>query len=301
MRTYAQLDTRCLFPLYDILRINILKEKGRQILIETYNRSCKQGLILFDPDTSVPKISSFGSIQKCDIPFAQDLLSWREKTAKEFDCCTHCIISTQDLTSILKFKAIGPKIQTKLKPNILLELYKLLNDHLDETKGYINVPYNGQNIIESNLGKRKIFPEEKQLPNIKISAHSLVNPLCISTKAEYEVPLSPINESILTTKKADPDCKLGVINDLVKSEECAFIHSKGKSIEFVDISLNSEVVACEEKFYSQASNDFPPMKISKKEDTIINYHSEKKSNQSAKIQSKSFRNKKGNIGFFKNK
>ena len=239
MKNYAQLDTKCLFPLYDALRYKIYTEKGKEMLVQTFVKSSHQGLKLYKPNPYSEKIRSLGPIPATDLALAQKLMNLREETARKFDFCPHAIIPSQELYSIIITKSINSKLQEKKAADFLSAVKKIIEEELDNR-------YSREN-NKTGLGKRPAgFSDVLVPPKANIISYSLMKQNFSNQIHCYEIKASPtIDPSLLLEE------------DSVISDEIQVPDKNPSQPPVGDILIHSshKLVKISETFQKQAAND----------------------------------------------
>jgi ribonuclease D len=265
MLRYAQIDTRCLFPLYDTMRQAIMKRFGKDGLVQVLCKSSLQALKLFAPeplDSLVRKNLKFISnrkLSKEEHELASGLISWREQVAIEEDVSPHAICSIAVLTSIFKCRRVPHSMEERLKPPPVKSLMQILHrEHPIAT-----IKGRDSTTIVRPTKRIKIQEKHVLLPKVPTSDFT----------ASYNIPHSPlalIEASTETTFAAPDDASLSVPETNVDVRD-----SKGS--KFTLDTLNVEPVCCApETRVEKKSHDFPRVGLVKSASFKPHKHGDKR-------------------------
>lgn len=183
MTAYAQLDTHCLFPLFDIMRINLITRCGREGLLEVLKRSSSQSLKIYKPEVFDEKstVKQLGQLDKSLEDLAFRVVRWRDDVAKSMDICHFAVASPKDLKETILLKTPHRHIK-KLPLEHVLKLETILID---------DFPIASSKPVEFKKREHIFFEDlpssKKRMPVRVKSSVSCVSGSSLNTSIPYQV------------------------------------------------------------------------------------------------------------------
>lgn len=201
MILYAQLDTHCLFPLYDAMRIALITRCGREGLEDVLRRSSQQGLKLYRPDVFDIKaaVKQLGQLDKDLFGLASRVMAWRDFVAKDMDICPYAVAAPKDLKESILLGYPHRHIK-KIPSQYVLQLEDILKNGNEES--------DSPKVGTISMKREHIFFEEepcsKKTRTIKVKAISRVVGSSCNTSMNYTVKYAEAATVISSEVTKDP-------------------------------------------------------------------------------------------------
>lgn len=303
MLTYAQLDTHCLFPLYDTMRIALISRYGRDGLEEVLRRSSQQAMKLYRPEAFDEKsaFKQLGQLKKELHDMAKSVMLWREFVAREMDICPYAVASPKDLKETILVRSPHRHIR-KLPEKYVQRLEVILKGKNEEK------PLPHESITKK---KEHIFFEEesnvaKKSRTIRVKALSRIVGNSVSNSIQYSVKYAEAAR-IQLEEQQEHKKMIDTVEAVNTVKEYQPIRQKdGKIYNFdalVSAAPKEETVACGISATELPKPEFPSLTTASVKVEDVPKKSElkaKSSKQKSNINrpSKIFRRSKGKVTTF---